>query len=243
MLAPAGPVRYRPASTPAAGRLISAIWETTVADSATALRVLPDAAVDIVLSGGRVRVAGPDTGPCLELLEPPFRRATAFSRPRPWRRRPDIAELWGSAGHQLSDLLGEAVTLARAVQLLEGAVMARAATASSFAQLGGLSRLVARRSRLCACEIGLSERQLRRRCVAAYGYGPKTLARIVRFQGVLGRLRTGSAPSLTELAIQSGYVDQAHLAHDVGEFSGMTPAALRRALAPAGACRESHPRL
>jgi AraC-like DNA-binding protein len=244
VLAPAGPVRYRPASTPAAGRLISAIWETTVPDSATALRVLPDAAVDIVLSGGRVRVAGPDTGPCLELLEPgpvlgvqlvPDAVQAVLGVPASAMcdNRPDIAELWGSAGRQLSELLGEAVTVARAVQLLEGAVTARAATAPSFAQLGGLSRLVARRSRLCAREIGLSERQLRRRCVAAYGYGPKTLARIVRFQGVLGRLRTGNAPSLTELAIQSGYVDQAHLAHDVGEFSGMTPAALRRALAPA----------
>jgi len=78
-----------------------------------------------------------------------------------------------------------------------------------------------------ADEIGLSERQLRRRCHAAAGYGPKTLQRVLRFQRFVRML---DAPAqqldLASAAARAGYADQAHLTRECAALSGLTPATL-----------------
>jgi transcriptional regulator GlxA family with amidase domain len=78
-----------------------------------------------------------------------------------------------------------------------------------------------------AAATGLSERQLERRCLAAFGYGPATLRRILRLQRVLGLARHSSAPrSLARLAAHAGYADQQHLARDCRHIARTTPNAL-----------------
>jgi AraC-like DNA-binding protein len=88
--------------------------------------------------------------------------------------------------------------------------------------------------------LGISERQLRRRFADAVGYGPKTLARVLRFQRFLA-LAAGDDPAgsargdLAGLAYAAGYADQAHLTRECRQLSGRTPAALLAAGAgPAG---------
>jgi AraC-like DNA-binding protein len=83
--------------------------------------------------------------------------------------------------------------------------------------------------------IGLSERQLHRRCLAAFGYGAKTLDRVLRLQRFLeqgrsahGRPAHGRPGGLAQLAADAGYADQAHLAHDCRALADATPAALLR---------------
>jgi AraC-like DNA-binding protein len=66
-------------------------------------------------------------------------------------------------------------------------------------------------SRLAA-DLGLSERQLQRRCRAAFGYGPKTLQQVLRSQRALRLARAGGR--LADVAAVVGYADQAHLARD-----------------------------
>ncbi len=75
-----------------------------------------------------------------------------------------------------------------------------------------------------ADELGLSARQLHRRALTAFGYGPKTLARVLRLQRALALARAGT--SLAETAVRSGYADQAHLARDVRELAGVPPGEL-----------------
>jgi methylphosphotriester-DNA--protein-cysteine methyltransferase len=81
-----------------------------------------------------------------------------------------------------------------------------------------------------AAEIGLSLRQLRRRCHAAVGYGPKTLQRVLRFRRFVSRVDEGgpAARDLAIVAAEAGYADQAHLTRECGRLSGLTPAALAR---------------
>jgi methylphosphotriester-DNA--protein-cysteine methyltransferase len=76
-------------------------------------------------------------------------------------------------------------------------------------------------------ELGISERQLRRRFNAAVGYGPKTLARVLRFQQmlVLAR-RRASRSGLDRLAVDAGYADQAHMTAECTRLAGMPPAQL-----------------
>lgn len=66
--------------------------------------------------------------------------------------------------------------------------------------------------------VGLGERQLRRRCLHAFGYGPKTLARVLRFTRALDLARGGTA--FAEVAAVAGYADQAHLAREVRALAG-----------------------
>ena len=71
-----------------------------------------------------------------------------------------------------------------------------------------------------AGELGLSERQLRRRFQAAAGYGPKTLQRVLRFR----RFLAGPRDDLARAALEAGYADQPHLTREVARLAGTTPA-------------------
>lgn len=67
--------------------------------------------------------------------------------------------------------------------------------------------------------LGMSERQMRRRSLELFGYGPKTLARILRLSGAIDLARSGLR--FADVAADTGYADQAHLARDVREFAGV----------------------
>lgn len=74
--------------------------------------------------------------------------------------------------------------------------------------------------------VGLSSRQLQRRTVEAFGYGPVVLARILRLQRFLHLLVHGDR-SLAELAAHCGYADQSHLVRECRAIAGVTPTRVR----------------
>ena len=67
--------------------------------------------------------------------------------------------------------------------------------------------------------LDISERQMRRWALESFGYGPKTLARVLRLNGAIDLARSGLG--FAHVAADSGYADQAHLARDVREFAGV----------------------
>ena len=75
-----------------------------------------------------------------------------------------------------------------------------------------------------AAQVGFSERQLNRRSLASFGYGPKMLARVLRLQRALGLARGGMP--LVQAALAAGYGDQAHFAHEVRALTGQTASQL-----------------
>ncbi|GAA3359743.1 helix-turn-helix transcriptional regulator [Streptomyces antimycoticus] len=70
-----------------------------------------------------------------------------------------------------------------------------------------------------AAAVGLGERQLHRRSLAAFGYGAKTLGRVLRLNRALDLARTGVP--FAEVAATAGYADQAHLAREVRALTGV----------------------
>ncbi len=76
-----------------------------------------------------------------------------------------------------------------------------------------------------AGSLDITPRQLQRRFRNEIGIGPKLLSRILRFQHVF-RAVESNAPDWTEVAIEAGYFDQAHLIRDFHQFAGQTPALL-----------------
>jgi AraC-like DNA-binding protein len=83
-----------------------------------------------------------------------------------------------------------------------------------------------------ARDVGLSERQLRRRSLDAMGYGPQTLGRILRFQRFVRLADVAPDRSLAELALDAGYADQSHLTRECTHLAGVPPAVLRRERTP-----------
>jgi AraC-like DNA-binding protein len=68
--------------------------------------------------------------------------------------------------------------------------------------------------------VGFSTRQLQRRSVGAFGYGAKTLSRILRMQHALALIRDGSRA--VDSAARVGYADQAHLSREVKDLAGVS---------------------
>src|SRR4051794_26709304 len=71
-----------------------------------------------------------------------------------------------------------------------------------------------------ADDLGLGPRQLHRRCLDAFGYGPKVLARVLRLQRAVALGRQGRPPA--DVAAVAGYADQSHLAREVRTLTGST---------------------
>lgn len=74
-----------------------------------------------------------------------------------------------------------------------------------------------------SAEIGLSQRQLLRSFQEKIGLSPKEYLRVSRFTHSLQHLKKYPRISLTEVACQSGYYDQAHFIRDYKEYTGYSP--------------------
>ena len=67
-------------------------------------------------------------------------------------------------------------------------------------------------------------RQLERKFVKEIGVSPKQLGKIIRLQTALKMLLNNEGASLTEIAYENEYFDQAHFIKDFKEFTGINPA-------------------
>jgi len=77
-----------------------------------------------------------------------------------------------------------------------------------------------------ARRVGFSTRQLQRRSAVAFGYGAKTLSRILRMQQALAFIRGGDRA--VDSAVRAGYADQSHLSREVRDLAGVPLTRLTR---------------
>ena len=78
-----------------------------------------------------------------------------------------------------------------------------------------------RRSASSRPSFGWSRRHFAVRFRDELGMPPKALARLLRFERAVKRLRAGD--ELADLALEAGYYDQAHFNRDFRAFAGITP--------------------
>jgi AraC-like DNA-binding protein len=69
----------------------------------------------------------------------------------------------------------------------------------------------------------INKRKLERDFDFHVGLSPKFMQRILRFKNAIHTVYNSKIKSLTELAYECGYYDQAHMNMDFREFSGLTP--------------------
>ncbi|MGK8523697.1 helix-turn-helix domain-containing protein [Nocardia asteroides] len=213
------------------------LWSKTVDGAGPALPVLPDGCMDLIWMTGRLIVAGPDTrahhpetsvgdryvgirffpGSAPALLGVPARELRD--------QRLDLAQVWPSA--VVRSLVARLADAEDPAAALEDIVSRRAAGTEPADPL--LRRVVGalaagRPVAAIADAVGLAERTLHRRSLDAFGYGPKTLARVLRLQRALASAR-GGVP-LAETAALAGFADQAHLSREVRALAGIPLAEL-----------------
>ncbi|MCH0541536.1 helix-turn-helix domain-containing protein [Streptomyces sp. MUM 203J] len=219
-----GGYRERPSRLPGA-----AVWTVPGGRAPqNVLPVLPDGCMDLLWREGVLLVAGPDTR-----AYDPEGGAAAWAGVR--FAPGDAPALLGVPAHELRDrrvLLADLWPAPRVRRLAAGVTGARELEALALRLAAGvppadpLVRAVAARLgagwtvAATAGAVGLSARQLHRRSLDAFGYGPKTLARILRLQRALGLARGGTPPA--EAAVVAGCADQAHLSREARALTGRT---------------------
>ena len=90
-----------------------------------------------------------------------------------------------------------------------------------------------------AVELGWSRKRLVAHFREEVGLGPKAAARVLRFEAMVSRLRSGRRGGWAELALECGYFDQAHLAREVRRLAGVTPTELLAGFGRGGAVDEA----
>ena len=74
-----------------------------------------------------------------------------------------------------------------------------------------------------ADHLQINRRQLERKFSSAIGLSPKQLSKVIRLQSTLKAMQEKQYTSLTSLAYENGYYDQAHFIKDFKEFTGISP--------------------
>ncbi len=217
-------------------------WIKAVRDEPALIPIIPDGCADIMThDDGEPFVVGPDA---VTRYVPLHDGAVITGL----RLRPGAAR--AVLGCNMAELLGESAALSdlwRDARPLQQRLLRAPAASARLAELEQWIRSRLSRShtielgvvRACralsrnpqldlkqlTARLGWNARMLHRRFVAACGYGPKHLQRVLRVQGVLRAAHaTPRAPRLSAIASELGFADQAHLTRDFKSITGFSPA-------------------
>ena len=144
----------------------------------------------------------------------------------------DLEDLWRARGREWTERIALANGMAARVRFIERALLSllRANGRTEPAINRALQLIEGSRGQLrvsdLAAEIGVSCRHLTRQFQRAVGLSPKEFGRISRFLHALQLLTAGNHRSLTDVALECGFFDQAHFNHAFRELAGMSPSDL-----------------
>jgi len=228
------PSSYREIAPPTALReVVDCLW-VRVTGVGEEVRVLPDGRTDVVWRRGHgTTLVGPETR--ATLVSYSDREVLVGIRFLPGAG----GRVMGVSLDEVRDLRVDVVEVDRAFDaqsdLAPADVVARFLAAAASREgdpivTEAVAMLAHQDVHRVARELAISERQLRRRFHSAVGYGPKTLARILRFRRFVDGVSRGQT-DLAALAFDAGYADQAHLSRETRRLAGLSPLALIRARA------------
>ncbi|TIP82488.1 MAG: AraC family transcriptional regulator [Mesorhizobium sp.] len=239
---------YREFDPPAAleGHFQCAWCNTLRPDAASLSAVVPDGCVDITWIDGDLVVA--DVAVALSALTPGSTVIGTRFRPGAASRwlglpmseivggRVALSHFWGALAREFAQRIGDASSTAERMRAMQAALSRLAPDVElpppdmGFAFNALKTESAGPGMAVILDRLDVSPRTLRRRCQEAFGYGPKTLDRILRFQRFLNLARQSAEPRLADLAFEAGYSDQAHLTREVRRLSGFSPATVLRQL-------------
>jgi AraC-like DNA-binding protein len=210
------------------------------------IRVMPDGCVDVFVTGqGEVMIAGPantfydlavgDQGVLAGLRLRSGAASAVIGCPASefTNRRVPLDSAFGVSDSRIVEDLHSAKTPGRRMPLLTALVGGYFADTEPLVDRPVVRAVGVLRAQpdipvaKLAAEVGLSERQLRRRFDVAVGYGPKRLGRVFRLQRLLDLVHAShGATAWSQLAVVVGYADQSHMINECVALTGGPPTAL-----------------
>jgi AraC-like DNA-binding protein len=81
-------------------------------------------------------------------------------------------------------------------------------------------------------QLGWTRKRMVRMFRDEIGIPPKVLARVLRFRRALTEFNSGRSNDVSQIILECGYSDQAHMIREFKDFSGLTPVELVRVYSP-----------
>ncbi len=140
-----------------------------------------------------------------------------------------ISELFGENGDALSNCIVKSISVKERIHIIETFLLHHLQSQQAFDQLARASIEALLQSKgqvnveVLAEQLNVNRRQLERRFSSLIGMSPKQLSKIIRLQSAFQLMTQKQYTSLTALAYETGYFDQAHFIKDFKEFTGVSP--------------------
>lgn len=140
-----------------------------------------------------------------------------------------LEKLFAKDGLEIERDILNATTTAERINLIEKFLLRRLANTDTISRIvkSTVETILTANGHLNVDElskqVNINRRQLERKFSSTIGLSPKQLSKTIRLQATLKILLNKQFTSLTALAYEGEYYDQAHFIKDFKEFTGLTP--------------------
>lgn len=140
-----------------------------------------------------------------------------------------LEKLFAKAGQEIEQKVLNASSTSERITLIETFLLNRLTDSITFDRIvkSTVETIMTANGQLSvnelSAQININRRQLVRKFSAAIGLSPKQLSKTIRLQATLKMLLSKQFTSLTALAYENEYYDQAHFIKDFKELTGYTP--------------------
>lgn len=140
-----------------------------------------------------------------------------------------LEKLFGNDGQEIEKRVLKATTTSQRIKLIETFLLNRLTNTATIDRIvkSTVETILTGNGQLSVYELSkqtnINRRRLERKFSLAIGLSPKQLSKTIRLQSTLKMLLTKNFTSLTALAYENEYYDQAHFIKDFKELTGFTP--------------------
>ena len=140
-----------------------------------------------------------------------------------------LEKLFGEGGQEIEQKILKANSTTEKIKLIETFLLNRMADIETVDRIlkSTVDTILTANGQLSVDELSkqsnINRRQLERKFSSTIGLTPKQLSKTIRLQATLKMLLNKKFTSLTALAYESEYYDQAHFIKDFRELTGFTP--------------------
>jgi AraC-like DNA-binding protein len=140
-----------------------------------------------------------------------------------------VADLFGEEGKLTEERIFSAISLHERVKIIEEFLLSRLRSPQTIDSItkSCIVEIFQSHGQLGMAELAgkmnITRRNLERRFSSVIGMSPKQLSKVIRLQATLKMLQQKQFTSLTSLAYENGYYDQAHFIKDFKDFTGISP--------------------
>lgn len=140
-----------------------------------------------------------------------------------------LEKLFGNDGQEIEQKILTATSTSQRIQLIETFLLNRLTDTETIDRIvkSTVEMILTANGQFSVNELSnqtsINRRQLERKFSSTIGLSPKQLSKTMRLQATLKMLLNKNFTSLTALAYENGYYDQAHFIKDFKNLTGFTP--------------------